>query len=210
MISRRIATAVSSPEAMVVLGLTAMLGRHPDLVAVVGATGESVPDVVLYDVLSLERDRGVGLDHWIRQAETAVIAIGRDSRPDLHDRAQSAGVDGCIPLSIDGPALLAVLAAAVAGLPSALICDCRSERRQRLGAAVGLNAREAAILLWLAQGLSNGEIAERESLSINTIKSYLRSAYAKIGAHSRSQAVLWVLTERPRASAPSTVTPCWS
>lgn len=196
MTPHHLVVAVISPETMVTAGFTAMLGRHPAQVQVVGPDAATAPDVLLYDVLGLEDDGGAGLDRWIHHTATAVIAIGRDSRPDLLGRALADGVDGCIPLSIGETALLATLAATVTRSPSAAapICACPSARPERLGAAVGLSAREAAILVSVAQGLSNGEIAEREFLSINTVKTYLRSAYGKIGAHSRSQAVLWVLT----------------
>jgi DNA-binding CsgD family transcriptional regulator len=63
----------------------------------------------------------------------------------------------------------------------------------RLGAAVGLTAREVEVLALIAQGMSNLEIAERLFLSINSVKTYIRSAYAKIGATSRSRAVAWCL-----------------
>ena len=54
-----------------------------------------------------------------------------------------------------------------------------------------LTDRETAVLALIAQGRSNQEIAEELSLSINSIKSYIRVAYRKIDVSSRSQAVLW-------------------
>ncbi|MBZ5739196.1 helix-turn-helix domain-containing protein [Nocardioides mangrovi] len=59
--------------------------------------------------------------------------------------------------------------------------------------APGLTERETQILDWIAQGLSNREIAERAYVSINSVKTYIRSAYRKIGAKSRSQAVAWAV-----------------
>ena len=55
----------------------------------------------------------------------------------------------------------------------------------------GLTAREAEIIALITQGLSNQEIAERSYLSINSVKTYIRTAYRKIGVTRRSQAVLW-------------------
>ena len=43
----------------------------------------------------------------------------------------------------------------------------------------------------IAQGLSNQEIADGAFLSINSVKTYIRSAYRKIGVQRRTQAVLW-------------------
>ena len=45
----------------------------------------------------------------------------------------------------------------------------------------------------IASGLANREIAEQTNLSINSVKSYIRGAYAKIEVTSRSQAVLWAI-----------------
>ena len=47
------------------------------------------------------------------------------------------------------------------------------------------------MLCLIAQGLSNQEIADRAFLSINSVKTYIRSAYRKIGVERRTQAVLW-------------------
>lgn len=57
----------------------------------------------------------------------------------------------------------------------------------------------------IAAGMSNREIADRNSLSINSVKTYIRTAYRKIGARSRSQAVRWAVengfTSAPNATA---------
>jgi DNA-binding CsgD family transcriptional regulator len=66
-----------------------------------------------------------------------------------------------------------------------------------------LSAREAEILTMIAAGMSNQEIADRSYLSINSVKTYIRSAYAKIGAVRRTQAVRWAL-ENGFASTPHT------
>jgi two-component system, NarL family, response regulator LiaR len=54
-----------------------------------------------------------------------------------------------------------------------------------------LSPREAEVLALVAKGLSNKEVAQTVFLSVNSIKTYIRTAYAKIGVHSRSQAVVW-------------------
>ena len=61
------------------------------------------------------------------------------------------------------------------------------------GREEGLTAREAEVLALITQGLTNAEIVERTGLSINSIKSYIRSCYRKIDVTSRSRAVLWGL-----------------
>lgn len=59
------------------------------------------------------------------------------------------------------------------------------------GRDLGLTAREAEIIALVTSGLSNNEIAERTYLSINSVKTYIRSAYRTMGVTSRSRAILW-------------------
>lgn len=59
------------------------------------------------------------------------------------------------------------------------------------GREEGLSERESEILALITQGRSNHEIAVSTFLSLNSIKTYIRSAYSKVGAASRTQAVLW-------------------
>ena len=49
----------------------------------------------------------------------------------------------------------------------------------------GLSAREAEVVALITQGLGNEEIASRMFMSINTVKTYIRTAYRKIGVDSR-------------------------
>jgi two-component system, NarL family, response regulator LiaR len=59
------------------------------------------------------------------------------------------------------------------------------------GREEGLTARESEVLSLITQGYSNNDIVETTMLSINSIKSYIRSCYRKIGVTSRSRAILW-------------------
>jgi len=53
-----------------------------------------------------------------------------------------------------------------------------------------LTPRESDILLLLADGLSNKEIARRLSISPDTVKDHLTRLYLKLSAHDRHHAVL--------------------
>ncbi|MDR7253182.1 DNA-binding NarL/FixJ family response regulator [Nocardioides sp. BE266] len=57
-----------------------------------------------------------------------------------------------------------------------------------------LTARERETLAHIATGRSNVDIAAEMQISLNSVKSYIRSAYAKTGVQSRSQAVLWAVS----------------
>lgn len=61
------------------------------------------------------------------------------------------------------------------------------------GRSAGLSSREAAILALVTQGLSNRDVAARAFIGMNSVKTYIRSAYRKINVTSRTQAVIWAL-----------------
>ena len=61
------------------------------------------------------------------------------------------------------------------------------------GESAGLSARESELLALITQGLSNEQITAVCYLSINTVKTYIRSTYRKIGVSTRAQAVAWAM-----------------
>lgn len=61
-----------------------------------------------------------------------------------------------------------------------------------------LSKREREMITLISQGLSNQEIAETLFLSINSVKTYIRTAYHRIGATRRSQAVIWGIRNETR------------
>jgi LuxR family transcriptional regulator, regulator of acetate metabolism len=65
----------------------------------------------------------------------------------------------------------------------------RLARGRSGGPAAALSARELDVLAQVALGCTNAEAAKRLSLKPETVKSYLRSATAKLGAHTRHEAV---------------------
>lgn len=71
----------------------------------------------------------------------------------------------------------------------------------------GLTAREAEVIGLITQGLRNEQIAACMFVSVNTVKTYIRSAYRKMRVDNRTRAVLWGVDHgfRPntvRAKAP--------
>jgi LuxR family maltose regulon positive regulatory protein len=64
-----------------------------------------------------------------------------------------------------------------------------TRNRKELYAAVSLSPREREVLTGLSQGLTRDEIAGLSSLSVNTVKSIIRSIYNKLGAVNRADAV---------------------
>lgn len=194
--------AIVTNAEIVTTGLAGMFDTRPGAVEVVvfdpSTIEEQHPDVILYDVIGLHEGDGSDLEQLVKETNAAVVALARDLRPDLAARALAKGVDGCISLAADVDDLLAAIRTAADGDgPGA---DASSSRGGDgdpgyavLGADVGLTARETDILRLLTLGLSNQEIADTCFLSINSVKSYIRSAYRRIDVTSRSQAVVWCL-----------------
>ena len=57
-----------------------------------------------------------------------------------------------------------------------------------------LTQREQEILVCVASGMRNGEIASELHLAESTVKSHLTSAYLKLGVSNRTQAAIATLT----------------
>jgi DNA-binding NarL/FixJ family response regulator len=60
-----------------------------------------------------------------------------------------------------------------------------------------LSTREAEVLKFLSRGFSNKEIADKIELSIETVRTYLKSIYKKLHVRSRTEAVLRYDHSRP-------------
>ncbi|WP_435748027.1 LuxR C-terminal-related transcriptional regulator [Nocardioides sp. SYSU DS0663] len=187
---------VVSPHELVLTGLTAMLGRHPGRVVLRGpAPGDGQLrglDVVVYDAAGLgpaHDPSGAALERLVR-ANTRVVALARPHDPALTSSALDRGAAGV--LRMDAPAeemldlLDRVMRSGARGAASNRHVDARLLDLPR-----GLTVREFEVLGLVASGLSNGEIADRLFVSVNTVKTYVRAAYRKIGVERRSQAVIW-------------------
>jgi DNA-binding NarL/FixJ family response regulator len=62
-----------------------------------------------------------------------------------------------------------------------------------LRAELGLTPREAEVLLWVAQGKSNGDIGTILGMSEKTVKQHLGSVFQKIGVEGRNAATVRAL-----------------
>ncbi len=195
-----VTAAIVSEHEIVRTGLVGMFATRPGSVEVIAldpaAHDEEQPEVILYDVVGLHDGDGEELDKLVKDYHSAVVAMARDLRPDLAARAVAKGVDACVSLASDVDEILEVIRSAVAGEGQPDVTDPDSEAPGAyavLGEEVGLTPRETEILRLLTLGLSNQQIADECFLSINSVKSYIRSAYRRIGTTSRSQAVVWCI-----------------
>jgi DNA-binding NarL/FixJ family response regulator len=183
-------------------GLRLLLSTDPEL-DVVGeaATGtEAVhlarllrPDVVLMDLLMPELN-GVAATAAIKsdlpQTEVFVLT-GLDEDRGVA-AAVRAGAIGYLHKDVDIDCLRQAIKAAVAGriqltakATRLLVREVRTPDRE-----AGLTGRETEVLMLLAQGLANKEIARALGVRETTVKSHVRHILTKLGAESRTQAAL--------------------
>ena len=112
-----------------------------------------------------------------------------NARPDLTEMALGIGASGVLSKRLPASVLVAAFESIHAGQTVVDLGDGHPPAMRPW--AEQLTPREAEVIAMVTRGLDNKTIAEQASISINSVKSYIRSAYRKIGVSSRSQAVLW-------------------
>lgn len=183
---------------VVVRGLARMFDSYRDRVELVeldaGQMVSQPVDIVLYDTFGTERGDADAIRTILDTGHAAkVVVYGWEEDPELIERIMADGASGFLSKGLSAEQLVAALETAhrldrsVPPPPDEPVADPGDWP----GRAEGLTAREAEIVALIAQGLANRTIAEHTFLSINSIKSYIRTAYRKMGVTSRSQAVLW-------------------
>ncbi|MDE0777517.1 MAG: helix-turn-helix transcriptional regulator, partial [Nocardioides sp.] len=93
--SRPTKVLVTSEHEVVCSGLTTLLDAHPGFTTLIGSVDILLlegADVVLYDVQGLLDSDGSELDRLVKENDVAVLAVTRDLRPELADRALEKGV----------------------------------------------------------------------------------------------------------------------
>jgi DNA-binding CsgD family transcriptional regulator len=112
---------------------------------------------------------------WHEDTGVPLVAVRRDAAAGATRRAQELGAVAVVGPDLTGDELLLSI-----------------ERARRQSTRSGeLSAREAEVLTLICHGLSNRQISQQLFLSPNSVKTYIRTAYRKMGVSSRSQAILW-------------------
>jgi len=186
---------IDSPQEVVVTGVRTILESEfgASIFATVGpVNGE--PDVILYDVIGLVRGDASELDRLRQHTGSVVIAVSYDGlRPDLEVLALERGAAAVVPLGISAAQLAEVIQAAIEGTLDEIPTVRTPDDAAFPGKENGLSRRESAVLALIVQGRTNQEIADEFFLSVNSIKTYIRSAYRKVGIRHRAQAVVWAM-----------------
>jgi DNA-binding NarL/FixJ family response regulator len=179
-----IRTSVLTRRDIVARGIVTILSDHPQRISVVPmpslTDSRIAADVLVYDLALVHH---LGQDHLatlVRAAGHRVVGLAPAAASPLRGLADALGVAGCVTLDVSSNELVGAVRRVAAG-----------EVLASTGPKTALSRREAQVMLLVCQGLTNQEVSERLFLSMNTVKSHLRSAYRKMGVTSRLQAMLW-------------------
>ena len=197
--SSPITVALIDDYDVVLLGVAQMLDQYRDRVLIAEIDTNKplhdTVDIALYDSFAQPEADHSEIEVLVENPRAhKVVVYTWNFHPDLIKSAKDKGAHGYISKTLPARELVAALEAVHAG---DLVISDPPRRAPSTGAlnwpgrAEGLTDREAEILALITQGKSNAEVAALTFLSPNTVKSYIRTVYRKIGAGSRTQAVLW-------------------
>lgn len=194
---RKINVLVADDHVTVLEGLAAIIGRQPDMFVVAAAVNgqEAIelwrkhrPGVTLMDLRMPVLD-GVGAIEEIRRHDPSarvIVLTTFDTDNEIY-RAIKAGAKGYLLKDARREALLDCIRLVDAGetsIPPALMAKLAAGMSTE-----ALTGRELDVLGLLARGKSNKEIGANLYISETTVKSHLRSIFAKLNVLSRTEAI---------------------
>lgn len=210
---------IADDQPLVRAGLSAMLGVEPDLevVAEVSDGAQAVEaarrleaDVVCMDVRMPGMD-GITATRALCGPDVAepvpVLILTTFDVDEYLFGALEAGASGFLLKDAEPAAVVDAVRSVAVGngtlqdtLTKRVVSELLTRRRTQPVTAARANelltARELEILLHLAQGMSNEEIAQALYLEVSTVKSHLARMMPKLGVRSRLQAVVWAYQNR--------------
>ncbi len=196
---RGVVAAISAQPGMEVVGEAAN-GREAVEVA-----KKLHPDVVLSD-LSMPEMSGVEVARHLRQEApqiNIIILTISDKEEDLFN-AIKAGAKGYLLKEANSEELVRTITHVAEGgviISPAMAPRFLTEIGTKTGPAIPevsvLSPRETEILQFIAEGLTDKEIAERLFISLNTAKTHLKNILAKLQVKSRTQAAAYHERQNP-------------
>lgn len=194
-----VSVALVNDYDVVLAGLAAMLASFRDRVRVVEIdVNEPVTaqvDIALLDSFGRLHTRDA-IDALVSddRARRVVLYTWDFDPPTITDML-ARGVDGYLSKTLSAEDLVDALESVHAG-DTVISSPPRSGARARSphtwpGRRAGLTDREAEMLAFITRGVSNADITAGTRLSPNTVKTYIRSLYRKLGVTNRTQAALW-------------------
>jgi NarL family two-component system response regulator LiaR len=187
---------------LIVEGVASLLRRYPDRLhvcdrIVVGDPIVGGPvDVALFDTYGRVGNAAPALRTLVAQPEVERVAVfSLDLRRELIDEARDAGASGFVSKALSGDDIADALVRIAAGEYVEAVGEAAHPAYEYLdwpGKQAGLSERESQVLVLCAQGLTNREIATAVYVGIETVKSHLRSVFAKLGLRNRVEAATFV------------------
>lgn len=193
----KIRVLIADDHAVVRDGLTAMIGRWPDTMAVAEAQDgrDTVeqwerhrPDVTLVDLRMPVLD-GIGTIQQIRKLDPAarvVLLTTFDDHEDIY-RGIRAGAKGYLLKDAPREEILNCIRKVHAG-ETYLPVSLAAKLAERVS-CIELTEREMAVLRALAKGQSNKQIGRSLFITETTVKAHLKSIFAKMNVQSRTEAI---------------------
>jgi len=196
------------------LGLRTLLDRHPDFTVVgeAATAKEAVqktlflrPDVVVMDIRLLG---GSGIDACRKIAEQApdvkVIMLTSYAEDEMLFDAIAAGACGYVLKQIGSDDLIRAVEAV--GRGEALLDPALTQRvfdrvreaarKEHEYAFVGLTDQEMRVMVQVAEGKTNREIAEVLFLGEGTVRNYVSSILRKLNLTNRAEAAVYAVEHR--------------
>lgn len=210
---------VADDQALVRVGLVTLLGAEPGLEVVgvaedglraVAMARELRPDVVCMDIRMPGRD-GISATRELCgphvEDPVPVLVLTTFDLDEYVFGALEAGASGFLLKDAEPQVVVDAVRSVAAGngtidqgLTRRVLREFASRRQLQPVTAERasdlLTARELDILLLLAQGMSNEEIARELVVEVSTVKSHLARMLPKLGVRSRLQAVVWAYQNR--------------
>ncbi|OSC72463.1 response regulator transcription factor [Streptomyces sp. WA6-1-16] len=178
-----------------------VVGEAEDGEQAVAGAAELRPDVALLDI-RMPRLGGIDAAREIVAASngaTRALMLTTFGLDEYVYDALTAGASGFLLKDATFPELLHAVRVVAGGhallapeITGRLIAEFA---RQRVSAPPkrsieGLTAREAEVLVLIARGLSNADIADRLTITDHTVKTHINRLFAKMGLRDRAQAVI--------------------
>lgn len=172
---------------------------HP-LAAANGSEGVAlakaeIPDLILCDILMPGLDGHEVLERLRQDSGTAripfIFLTAKGERQDIRS-GMNLGADDYLVKPVPVEELLQAIAARLerAHQQAGFNADFRSAKPLE---SLGLSAREAEILLWVAQGKTNYEAGTILNISTATVKKHLEHIFEKLGVEGRNAATVRAL-----------------
>jgi DNA-binding NarL/FixJ family response regulator len=165
----------------------------------VAAARDDLPDVVLMDLLMPRLD-GVAATTAIKRdyPHVEVVALTSFSEAERVHVALEAGAAGYLLKDAEADQVVAAVRAAQRGEVHLDPAVARKLTRSLVApqrTATGLTPREREILVLVAQGKSNRDIADALVISERTARTHVSNVLNKLELASRTQAALWAVRE---------------